>query len=299
MLVIETDLKRVEAVAFSPCGRFVAAGGLGVELWSVGLDRLWRWGWEKRPGLQSQYVRHVAFHPSGEWVYALVPLVSFHQLRAADGDPTEFRAFDGRFQAMAVLPDGKVVASSYSEMACWSAPPRPTGLRGERWAVPYYNRHPNVVAGLPSGRVVSHERGRDCWEFAVRFATDGQLESHTASGFTELHHLRASPRGRFLAAARNNTVRVWAMAHLHRPPRVLTNGTKKEITDLAFHPGGRLLATASNDRGVTLWDVETWQPTATFDWREGRMRSLAFSPDGLVAAAGGDDGQLVLFDVDG
>ncbi len=77
------------------------------------------------------------------------------------------------------------------------------------------------------------------------------------------------------------------------------NKSPKHFTAAAFSPDGRWLATTSNDTAVTLWDTATWQPTRTFHWEIGRLRSVAFAPDGLRCAAGSDTGQVVIWDVDG
>ncbi len=35
-----------------------------------------------------------------------------------------------------------------------------------------------------------------------------------------------------------------------------------------------------------------------FDWKIGKVRSLAFAPDGMTCAAGGSTGRVVLWDVE-
>ncbi|WP_138961006.1 AAA family ATPase [Streptomyces sp. YIM 121038] len=69
----------------------------------------------------------------------------------------------------------------------------------------------------------------------------------------------------------------------------------------SFHPGGRLLATASYDRTVRLWDVsDRSRPkplgkplTGHTSW----VSSAVFSPDGKTLASAADDGTIRLWDV--
>ncbi|QSQ22551.1 carboxypeptidase regulatory-like domain-containing protein [Pyxidicoccus parkwayensis] len=68
-----------------------------------------------------------------------------------------------------------------------------------------------------------------------------------------------------------------------------TNG----VDSLSFHPTRPLLATASFDEGVALWDL-SGSTSAPVTIRES-VRQVRFSPDGkLLAAAGGPEGLLLL-----
>jgi WD40 repeat protein len=76
----------------------------------------------------------------------------------------------------------------------------------------------------------------------------------------------------------------------------LLQGHRDAVCGLAYSPDGTMLATASADTTVKLWDLATGSGLATF--QEGRLlgQSVAFSPDGELLAAGGA-GKLVLWEV--
>jgi WD40 repeat protein len=65
-------------------------------------------------------------------------------------------------------------------------------------------------------------------------------------------------------------------------------GHAAAVTTLAFHAGGKTLATGSPDCTVRLWDVSTGQELATLPPHLGSVHTVVFTPDGnaLISAGG-------------
>ncbi|MFX9551999.1 hypothetical protein ABTO49_20620, partial [Acinetobacter baumannii] len=69
-----------------------------------------------------------------------------------------------------------------------------------------------------------------------------------------------------------------------------------DVWSVNFGRGGKLLASASQDGTVKVWDVETGRELQTF--RAGRpLHSVRFAPDGHTLAAAGRDGTVRVWEV--
>jgi RNA polymerase sigma factor (sigma-70 family) len=80
--------------------------------------------------------------------------------------------------------------------------------------------------------------------------------------------------------------------------RATLEGHTDRVSSVVFSPGGKLLATASADGTVKLWDFATRKVLATLKGHEGVVGHVVFSPDGKwVATAGYDDRTARIWDV--
>jgi WD40 repeat protein len=58
---------------------------------------------------------------------------------------------------------------------------------------------------------------------------------------------------------------------------------------VAFNPDGTRLASAGNDKTVTVWDAATGQEVLTLTGHASVVQSVAFSPDGQRLASASED----------
>jgi WD40 repeat protein len=76
------------------------------------------------------------------------------------------------------------------------------------------------------------------------------------------------------------------------------SGHTGPVTSVAFSPDGATPASASDDRSIRLWDVQTRLLLGTLSGHTDVVTSVAFSPDGATLASAGGDRNIRLWDFD-
>ncbi len=170
---------------------------------------------------------------------------------------------------------------------------------------------------------------------SLSFSPDGRLlASGNRSGYVRLievpagrelasmHHktragiVRFSPDGQYVAAARGqgvtgvysvveaeNEVWVWKVPATKEPLRIAHEFTgepwenwKSAITDLAFSPDGRYLATASEDHTARIWSLPGGRQLTRLSHGE-QVSTVCFSPEGRYLATTSVPGPVRMWDV--
>jgi WD40 repeat protein len=128
-------------------------------------------------------------------------------------------------------------------------------------------------------------------ESVASFQTDSQV----GGGFA------FSPDGRLLAAtfpapkSGPQPVKVWDV--MDGREVCTLRGHEGVIRSLAFGPGGRLLASGSDDKAVILWDVVAGREALTLRGHAKPVTFLAFSPAGDRLSSASYDGMVKVWDV--
>ncbi|WP_381155622.1 cytochrome D1 domain-containing protein [Streptomyces iranensis] len=120
-------------------------------------------------------------------------------------------------------------------------------------------------------------------------ARAGQLsEQHPEAAMTlALRGYRQAPT----TATRSSLLSAYARFYANQ-----FTGHTKTVTGAAFAPNGHILATASMDHSVKLWDTRSHRLLATLTGHTDIVNSVAFSPDGRTLATAGNDHSVKLWD---
>jgi len=114
-------------------------------------------------------------------------------------------------------------------------------------------------------------------EVATVTITDAGSEAPTALEF--------APNGIWLAVGHSTGASIFDLATLNAPPRLLAHNAK--VNDVAWNSFGFLLATASDDKTVKVWDANTGEATLTItNPNDTKFQYVVISnDDSLIVAA--------------
>ena len=91
-------------------------------------------------------------------------------------------------------------------------------------------------------------------------------------------------------------VYIWDLSN--QQPNILS-GHKSKVTSIAYEAEQNLIATASNDNTVKIWDTRSnGSAIGTYTGHKDCVRDVAISPDGRWIASAGDEGIVKIWELD-
>jgi WD40 repeat protein len=98
----------------------------------------------------------------------------------------------------------------------------------------------------------------------------------------------------FASAHRNGMVFLWD-ADLRNPPQTFTD-LSRTANGVAWSPDGNMIAAASGDRTVAVWNVSMQEMLIRLGGHTDEVRDVAWSTAGTLLVSASWDGTIILWD---
>ena len=243
----------------------------------------------------SEQREYVVFTPSGDRVYATAAsgVVRSWSLPLFSASPVELR-HGSRIRHFCLSDDGKLLAmlGFDKRVSLWD-------LDSPDFAVePKFLPAGSGGAGDIEGRIAISPDNR---LLAIGLGDDTRLvDLETLDERTVVPRggkwaLEFSRDGQYLAIATripDTTAYLYRMAD---GELMRLDGHTHFITDVDFSPDSRLLATASGDQTIRLWDTEARTQVDVLRGHTNEIKRVEFSSDGATLISGGHDGQILVW----
>ena len=306
--------RAVYALAFSPDGKLIAAGGQGDE--KAKTLRVW----DRVSGKElfalaagAGIINNVAFSPDS-------------QTLAVAGTRATSKLWDVRTgQSIRMLWEPPEVSSPLQGIGAGQS----AGLIKSRdlFSIVFSHDGKLLATGSSAGDVslvdpetgetlrllAGHTKGVEAVAFSpddkrlVTASHDGTLRLWDVVSGSELAKVEVDPQGvravsfnpdgtLLATGGADRTARLWDVSGPQplavSPP---LEGHADMLTYLSFSADGKRLATSSQDGTVRLWDVISRQEVAVLKGHKGAAWTVGFSPDGQTIATTGQDGTVRLW----
>ncbi|MGI2903146.1 eIF2A-related protein [Tolypothrix sp. VBCCA 56010] len=296
------DLKhfgRVYDMSFSPEGQMIATAS------GDGFLRLWDLSGNLRKKIKHQKrVFQVTFSPDGQYIISIsddgsTRLWDISGKKLADLSTSRWGFYDNKYKAKAIFSaDGQHLITLFTregrlfDVSLWHLYNRKlteTKLHPEIGPTDYRD-----IQLSPDAQYFAVIQYNDDTVILYNFAGENIAEINSPSaGFNKIEF---SPDGQRIVIGSNDRIaRMWEPFKDRYGKHARKLKHQASVTDVSFNRDGRLVATASEDGEVRLWDMSSSKELKKFT-HQGNVKKISFSSDGkhLITTSGEDQHQVKL-----
>ena len=290
---------RVKCLSFSPDGKSLASASNDgtVKLWDIG-------AYEKGTNrlLHDAAVCCLSFSPDDKiLVTGSKNCQAVLWDLATEQKILELRGHSGSIWSVGVSNDGKMVVTGSVDRTVKLWDIHDGSLL---YTLPIFPDEVHSVAFSPGDQFLAvgcRDRSVILWDIANK-KKEIVAEPKSDLEYLNINPVSAiafSPDGKLLATGGQYSDQaipvLWDVTRKNRPIHLL--GHMNEAWSVVFSHDGRLVATASGDKTIKLWDRDTGKTINTLSGHVGGILSVAFSPDDKIIASGGDEHIVRIWDI--
>ena len=103
----------------------------------------------------------------------------------------------------------------------------------------------------------------------------------------------------FATAGFDGTIKLWIQNKANNSKELIStlSGHNSTISQIQYSPDGKLLASASADNAIKLWDAEKGELITTLEGHKAGVNSVIFSHDARVLISGSEDKTVKIWDI--
>ncbi len=282
---------RVWCAAFAPDGEWLSTAGQdgAVKLWHVLSDdrRTIRVASEAKKAVAADWV---VFSPDGQTLFT----------RTSNGELGCWSTLSSRRAEPAGVPAASIfraARASASRLVTVASDKRDLRVQELSGAAVRVYRHMQPISAVaisPDGeRVAFADMSPTIWMWEV--GPNRLRELSRLSGVCQC--LTFGPDGRTIAVTA--ATRILLLDADRGQSLAVLSGHEKEVLAIDFSPNGRLLATASRDNTIRIWEFASGRERNCLWKHRTGVNAVAFSPDGKTLASGAAEGEVILWSVAG
>lgn len=291
----------VTDVAFSPDGRLVASSSMDgtIRVWQVGSGELLL-----SIGEHGDHVLSLDFSPDGAFIASGSDDRSLRIWEVANGKLVWEKGNQllGRVLEVTFSPDGTLVAAGghlcYVELRTVRSGilrrtlAQPGCVAKGFGSVGYWG-----LAFSPDGSQLITGEGRSCCGGSLQsWQVDEYAPPVLLRGYNlAIRAVAFSPNAQQLAVAFSGSADFWLLDLEQTFNPTVLEGHIFRVNNLAYAPHGELLASASRDATIRLWDVDLGETRHVLRGHQDGVLRVAFSPDGSMLASGSQDDTVILW----